>query len=198
MASTQPSLDIQPTPLPYHEDRDQYRTHTTPNIFDSSSLASPRPRRPSNQVISSSHDDIQLNTFSSSSSGIPRPSGSQSNPSRKSLAEEAERSSFPLPLPAALQEGSQQHELKPIDRGRTANLFLFAALVAELTVWGLPFSVGILHEYWTNTLFKDQGGESLLTLAATLQVSSSLNFLDRDETVGELAGLFRAFLCALV
>jgi hypothetical protein len=27
-----------------------------------------------------------------------------------------------------------------------------------------------LHEYWTNTLFKDQGGESLLTLAATLQV----------------------------
>lgn len=73
-----------------------------------------------------------------------------------------------LPVPAALQERSQQ--LEPVDGGRTALLFLFAALIAELTTWGLPFSVGVLHVEWTHSLFRDQGGESLLTLAATLQV----------------------------
>jgi hypothetical protein len=36
---------------------------------------------------------------------------------------------------------------------------------------GLPFSVGVLHSYWTSELFKGvEGSESILTLAATLQV----------------------------
>lgn len=37
---------------------------------------------------------------------------------------------------------------------------------------GMPFSVGILHNYWTSTLFKGQNAETILSLAATLQVHS--------------------------
>ncbi|WWC92206.1 uncharacterized protein L201_007160 [Kwoniella dendrophila CBS 6074] len=59
--------------------------------------------------------------------------------------------------------------LPPVDSGKDAWLFLIAATYIELIVWGLPFSIGVLHIYWTNVLFKDQGGESIITLAATLQ-----------------------------
>jgi hypothetical protein len=58
--------------------------------------------------------------------------------------------------------------LPPVDGGRKAWAFLLGATVIEVLVWGLPFSVGILHVYWTNTLFHGQG-ESTITLAATLQ-----------------------------
>ncbi|WWC92205.1 uncharacterized protein L201_007159 [Kwoniella dendrophila CBS 6074] len=59
--------------------------------------------------------------------------------------------------------------LPPVDSGKDAWLFLIAATYIELIVWGLPFSIGVLHIYWTTVLFKDQGGESIITLAATLQ-----------------------------
>jgi hypothetical protein len=58
--------------------------------------------------------------------------------------------------------------LPPVDRGRHAWSFLAAATVMEMLIWGLPFAVGTLHEYWLSTLFKGQA-EGTLTLAATLQ-----------------------------
>ncbi|WVQ83811.1 hypothetical protein IAT38_005955 [Cryptococcus sp. DSM 104549] len=58
--------------------------------------------------------------------------------------------------------------LPPVDRGHRAWLFLVAATTIEILVWGLPFSIGILHVYWTNTLFEGRGA-STITLAATLQ-----------------------------
>nr|XP_031863730.1 uncharacterized protein CI109_000982 [Kwoniella shandongensis]KAA5530802.1 hypothetical protein CI109_000982 [Kwoniella shandongensis] len=76
--------------------------------------------------------------------------------------------------------------LPPVDGGRRAWLFLIAATAIEILVWGLPFSIGILHNYWTNTLFKGQG-ESTITLAATLQTG----FLYMS------AGLFGPLLTAL-
>lgn len=46
--------------------------------------------------------------------------------------------------------------------------------MAQVCVWGPPFSVGVLHQYWTTTLFPEgTPGRELLTLAATLQVSSA-------------------------
>ena len=37
----------------------------------------------------------------------------------------------------------------------------------------MPFSVGILHNYWTSTLFKGENAETVLSLAATLQVRTN-------------------------
>lgn len=63
--------------------------------------------------------------------------------------------------------------LPPVDTGRAAWSFLAAATVIEVLVWGLPFSVGVLHSYWTTVLFPPgTPGESLIALAATLQVRS--------------------------
>jgi hypothetical protein len=45
---------------------------------------------------------------------------------------------------------------------------LGAATVIEALVWGFPFSVGVLHEYWTGDKFKDRGQQGILTTAATL------------------------------
>ncbi|WWC88807.1 uncharacterized protein L201_003720 [Kwoniella dendrophila CBS 6074] len=60
--------------------------------------------------------------------------------------------------------------LPPVDGGKQAWLYLIAATYMEIIVWGLPFSIGILHVYWTNTLFaNDASGASTITLAATLQ-----------------------------
>ena len=58
--------------------------------------------------------------------------------------------------------------LPPVDSGSQAYLFLISATLIEILIWGLPFSVGILHAYWINTLFEGQG-DSVVTLAATLQ-----------------------------
>nr|ODN85941.1 monocarboxylic acid transporter [Cryptococcus depauperatus CBS 7841] len=65
-------------------------------------------------------------------------------------------------------ESVAQHALPPVDRGRQAWLFLAAVTTIETLIWGLPFSVGILHAYWINTLFVGAGA-STVTLAATLQ-----------------------------
>lgn len=59
--------------------------------------------------------------------------------------------------------------LPPVDGGKQAWLFLLGATAMETLVWGIPFSIGILHQYWTSTLFEGKHGESTLTLAAALQ-----------------------------
>lgn len=59
--------------------------------------------------------------------------------------------------------------LPPVDGGRQAWSYLVAATILETLIWGLPFTVGIFHEYWTSTLFKGQGGDGVITLASTLQ-----------------------------
>ncbi|WVQ82074.1 hypothetical protein IAT38_004202 [Cryptococcus sp. DSM 104549] len=74
-------------------------------------------------------------------------------------------------IPATPQESTAEpvaHVLPPVDGGHRAWLFLASATFIELLVWGIPFSVGILHVYWTSTLFPGQGA-STVTLAATLQ-----------------------------
>ncbi|WWC85637.1 uncharacterized protein L201_000503 [Kwoniella dendrophila CBS 6074] len=58
--------------------------------------------------------------------------------------------------------------LPPVDKGIKAWLFLAGATYMEIIIWGLPYSIGILHVYWTNTMFKGKGGDSIITLAATL------------------------------
>ncbi|WVQ65916.1 uncharacterized protein L199_004094 [Kwoniella botswanensis] len=69
------------------------------------------------------------------------------------------------------QEQLNDHQIEalpPVDGGKQAWLFLIGATYMETLIWGLPFSIGILHVYWTNTLFQGQGA-SAITLAATLQ-----------------------------
>jgi len=61
--------------------------------------------------------------------------------------------------------------LPPVDRGKQAYLFLAAATILEASIWGLPFSVGVLHEYWTAEMFAGQDAESTLTLVSTLPTS---------------------------
>lgn len=56
--------------------------------------------------------------------------------------------------------------LPPVDGGRQAWTFLVAATVMETIVWGLPYSVGVLHAYWVHELFP--ANTSTITLAATL------------------------------
>ena len=63
---------------------------------------------------------------------------------------------------------TETQELHTVDRGYHAWSFLAAATVIEALVWGFPFSVGVLHEYWTGVKFKDRGQEGILTTAATL------------------------------
>ena len=60
--------------------------------------------------------------------------------------------------------------LPPVDRGKDAWLFLAGATTVEVLVWGLPFSVGVLREYWSRELFPTEvyHGDTMLTLAATL------------------------------
>lgn len=73
-----------------------------------------------------------------------------------------------FPEPEASEEIPFIPALPPVDSGHEAWLFLISATLIETLVWGLPFSVGILNVYWTQTLFKGYGG-STVALAATLQ-----------------------------
>ncbi|KAL1407876.1 hypothetical protein Q8F55_007312 [Vanrija albida] len=66
--------------------------------------------------------------------------------------------------------------LAPVDGGREAQLFLLGACLAEGIVWGLPYSIGVLHEYWLSTMFKDGSAEGTLTMASTLP-TAMLQFL---------------------
>nr|KIR45767.1 monocarboxylic acid transporter [Cryptococcus bacillisporus CA1280] len=67
-----------------------------------------------------------------------------------------------------VDESATHYALPPVDGGRRAWAFLAGATVVEMLVWGFPYSIGILHAYWSNTLFKGYG-ESAITLASTLQ-----------------------------
>lgn len=62
----------------------------------------------------------------------------------------------------------ETYALPPVDRGAQAWGFLVAATAIEAVIWGLPYSVGVLHEYWVSTLFGPEA-TSTLTLASTLQ-----------------------------
>ncbi|WWC72506.1 uncharacterized protein I206_106468 [Kwoniella pini CBS 10737] len=87
--------------------------------------------------------------------------------------ETQQRISSPSPNRDRTEEGHNPTEiLPPVDGGSKAWLFLVAATYIEIIIWGLPFSIGVLHVYWTNTLFNGQG-ESTITLAATLQTGLS-------------------------
>lgn len=65
--------------------------------------------------------------------------------------------------------GRELPSLPPVDRGAAAYSFLAAATLVETVVWGLPFSAGVLHEYWMSHMFPDN--DSTLTMAATLQTA---------------------------
>jgi hypothetical protein len=54
------------------------------------------------------------------------------------------------------------------DTGRAAWLFLIGATAMETLIWGIPFSIGVLHAYWTDELCAGRG-TSMITLASTLQ-----------------------------
>lgn len=71
-------------------------------------------------------------------------------------------------LAASADLANESAPLPPVDRGRGAILFLVAATLIEATVWGLPFSVGVLHEYWLSEVFPDPSAAGVLTLASTL------------------------------
>jgi hypothetical protein len=58
--------------------------------------------------------------------------------------------------------------LPEADTGKAAWLFLVGATAIEVLIWGIPFSIGVLHAYWTDELFPGRG-TSTITLAATLQ-----------------------------
>lgn len=58
--------------------------------------------------------------------------------------------------------------LPPVDGGKAAWSFLVAATIMEMLIWGLPFAIGVLHEYWISTQFRGES-EATITLAATLQ-----------------------------
>lgn len=57
--------------------------------------------------------------------------------------------------------------LHPVDTGYHAWMFLASGTLIEAVIWGLPYSVGVFHEYWASSLFGHEA-ESTLTLAATL------------------------------
>ncbi|WVR03298.1 hypothetical protein IAU60_000289 [Kwoniella sp. DSM 27419] len=125
---------------------------------------------------------IELTTIQSSGPHGLAPDPSLKGSRRQSLAsqEYAVGSTTPRTTdvhgerPLQAQEGDDEtilnrtDALPPVDGGYRAWLFLVAATIIEMLVWGLPFSIGVLHLYWTNVLFPGQGA-STITLAATLQ-----------------------------
>ena len=72
--------------------------------------------------------------------------------------------------------------LPPVDRGKDAWLFLAGATTVEVLVWGLPFSVGVLREYWSRELFPTEiyHGDTMLTLAATLCVLTLIIYQEQS------------------
>ena len=64
----------------------------------------------------------------------------------------------------------QQAALPPTDHGRDALLFLAASFCIETLCWGFPFSIGILHQYYTSTLFSSPSDASILAVTGTLLV----------------------------
>jgi hypothetical protein len=122
--------------------------------------------------------DIELNEI--------RPPSPSPQP-RSSLASTAKSSTLTLPLPSTSSStpAASTHALEsdplnsqsllPVDTGADAWLFLLGATTIEILIWGIPYSIGVLHLYWTNTLFPGYG-TSTITLAATMQAGLSYIF----------------------
>lgn len=78
------------------------------------------------------------------------------------------RASNDLDVDVDLSAPENASSLPRPDGGKAAWLFLIGATSIEVLIWGIPFSIGVLHAYWTEDLFKGRGA-STITLASTLQ-----------------------------
>lgn len=94
----------------------------------------------------------------------------QSTPSIPLEPLSARRSTAATEAESELDLGAPENasSLPEPDGGKEAWLFLIGATAIEVLIWGIPFSIGILHAYWTDELFKGRGA-STITLASTLQ-----------------------------
>jgi hypothetical protein len=116
--------------------------------------------------------DIELSPIRPSSSS--RPDSSQ-NPTSKSSIYDLNSPDTVPPTPAGSIHGLtsssdplNSQSLLPVDSGKDAWLFLVGSTIVEIMVWGIPYSIGVLHLYWTTSLFPGYGA-STITLAATMQ-----------------------------
>ena len=76
-----------------------------------------------------------------------------------------------------------QQQLPPVDRGRDTFCFLASSTILETLVWGFPFSVGVLHLYWTDTLFPNVADSaSTLAITGTLLVNCIFFSGEDDST----------------
>jgi hypothetical protein len=112
-------------------------------------------------------DEFMLNLASDPYAPAP---GTSLPPTPNELSFEEREIGTPGSEAASPGLADQQYftQLPPVDRGRHAYMFLAAAIVLEASIWGLPFSVGVLHEYWSSELFANSNAESTLTLVSTL------------------------------
>lgn len=119
----------------------------------------------------SSTDGIQLSGGMTRGMTNPFNTPNQSTPSIPlEIARTRTRTSTVGPDDAGLDLGAPENasSLPKPDEGKAAWLFLVGATAIEVLIWGIPFSIGILHAYWTDELFKGRGA-STITLASTLQ-----------------------------
>ncbi|OCK76027.1 MFS general substrate transporter [Lepidopterella palustris CBS 459.81] len=66
-----------------------------------------------------------------------------------------------------IQSQNQEFYLPPVDRGRDAWLFLAAAFIVEMLVWGFPFAFGVFQEYYgTHAPFADSGKIAIIGTCA--------------------------------
>lgn len=117
---------------------------------DSVALTTTNPFNTPNQSTPS----IPLETFSSRRSG-------RSNSASASVSPDVD-------VDVDLSAPENASSLPRPDGGKAAWLFLVGATSIEVLIWGIPFSIGVLHAYWTEDLFKGRGA-STITLASTLQ-----------------------------
>jgi hypothetical protein len=108
-------------------------------------------------------DSLTLSVDTPSSPKSRRESSSRAAPSNPPDGPD----DYPFALDR-LADPLNSQSLHPVDRGSNAWLFLLGATSIEILIFGLPYSIGVLHLYWTNTLFPGHGA-STITLAATLQ-----------------------------
>lgn len=135
---TRPEPDsLQPTPSPSPPPQAPPAIYRPPKDIET-----PGPSIPPSRA--DSFVDLELSVFATT------PGGSTDAVNTTALALEREVAALP-----------------PVDGGKDAWLFLLSATLVETTVWGLPYTVGVLHAYWSTKMFPHD--EATLTLAATLQ-----------------------------
>ena len=88
--------------------------------------------------------------------------------SRRSVASTSPSNDRDVDANVDLSAPENASSLPRPDGGKAAWLFLIGATSIEVLIWGIPFSIGVLHAYWTEDLFKGRGA-STITLASTLQ-----------------------------